>query len=401
MRFEDFEIVRPLGRGAFGTVYLAKQPITRRLVAVKLLDRVGEITDRNRRHFERECVAMATLSHPNVVTIFEADVRSDGVPFLVLEYMAGGTLADRVPMPVNSALDAIVEAAAGVEYAHGKGLIHRDIKPLNLLVSDADRVKVGDFGIALLGDHLGTSLDLTYEQAAGTMPYMAPELFIDDVGTISTDVYALGATLHELLTGQPPFVLDTDRGPAPLMRRILDDPLPPLPTSVPPLVAKLIQRTLSKTGEQRPRSATDFADQVRSIQETLRKVASKQELETSRSGEPPIPGVNDEASLRARADSGDPEAMVSLGVLLNREGRIGEAETWYRQAADLGDTDAMNNLGAIRHAAGRLLEAEALWRQAADLGNAFAMTNVGSALWNRGLREEAEDWWRKGRDHGF
>jgi serine/threonine-protein kinase len=193
-----------LGRGGMAVVYLAYDTELRRAVAVKMLADHGLADDAFRARFAREARSAAMLSHPNIVQVF--DIGEDaGRPFIVMEYVAGGTLADvlrreRRLAPMRVAAIAR-QCCAGLVCAHGAGLVHRDIKPHNLLLTPGATVKIADFGVARALDQ--TRLTLT-GSIVGTARYLAPEQADGGAVTAAADVYALGVVMYELLTGRPP-----------------------------------------------------------------------------------------------------------------------------------------------------------------------------------------------------
>ena len=198
-----YELVRPLGHGAMATVDLAHDVELDRPVALK---RLAENLARNeelRRRFLREARLAARLAHPNVVRVF--DVGEDGGrPFIAMEYVEGETLAEvvarRGPLPAAEAATLGMQACAGLAAAHAAGFVHRDVKPQNLLLSTDSVLKLGDFGIAV--GHDGTRLTVA-GTVLGTAGYLAPEQARGEQVTAAADIYALGAVLFELLTGEP------------------------------------------------------------------------------------------------------------------------------------------------------------------------------------------------------
>ena len=262
MGIEDFELLGAVDAGGFGTVYRARQQFTERIVALKIIDRAGVVDQDAMTRFRRECRALAALNHPNVVTIHDANVTADGVPYLAMEFMGGGTLADDLPLDVHRAVAVITEGALGLQALHDAGIIHRDIKPQNLLLSTEGAVKIGDLGLASLGEALGASLMPTQGALAGTFPYMAPELLEGAAPSVASDVYALGATLYELLAGAPPFLDLRNPAPGPLLLRISRESAEPLPRSIPRHIAEVVRSALSKDPKQRPSSAADLAVQL-------------------------------------------------------------------------------------------------------------------------------------------
>jgi serine/threonine protein kinase len=203
---DRYELGRRIGHGGMATVYLARDAQLDRPVAVKLLADNLSADREFRRRFEREARLAARLDHPNVVQVFDVGEDDDGRPFMVMEYVEGGTVGDivrrRRPSP-ERALRLLSQACAGVAHAHRAGLVHRDVKPHNLLVRFSDdRLKVTDFGIARAAEETG--LTRPTRGVLGTKPYMAPEQLEGGRVTPATDVYALGVVMRELLGERTP-----------------------------------------------------------------------------------------------------------------------------------------------------------------------------------------------------
>jgi serine/threonine protein kinase len=208
----NYVIIRKLGEGGMGAVYLAEHSRMRRFVALKVLSpRVVNRPDAIRR-FRREVQAVAKLSHENIVTAHDAD-EINGLQILVMEYVEGTNLSSLVrnkgPLPIRKAVDYIMQAARGLQYAHSKGIVHRDIKPGNLMLAENGTVKVLDLGLARFDETVAEreQTDLTETgNLMGTIDYLAPEQAADSSAADQrSDVYSLGCTLFHLLTGKPMF----------------------------------------------------------------------------------------------------------------------------------------------------------------------------------------------------
>jgi eukaryotic-like serine/threonine-protein kinase len=194
-----------IGQGGMGAVYLARQTALDRLVALKLV-RPRETDPTFAERFVREAKAMARLNHPHVVAVYESGAAG-GLPYLVMEYVDGVTLRDAMrerKLSPAEALAIVPQICDALEYAHGQGVVHRDVKPENILLGRDGRVKIADFGLAKVTDPAGVSLTGT-RQAMGTPHYMAPEQW-EKPGEVDhrADIYALGVVLYELLTGELP-----------------------------------------------------------------------------------------------------------------------------------------------------------------------------------------------------
>lgn len=255
-----------LDRGGFSTVYRARQTGFDRWVAIKVLN--TDLDDRQRDAFERECRAMGVVSqHPNIVTVLSAAYTDDGRPALVMELYGGGTYAQRLrregPLPAAEVLSLGVRIGAALQSAHDRGLLHRDVKPQNLFLSDYGEPALGDFGIsAFRGD------DTT--SGALTINYAAPEVIERREASPATDVYALAATLYTLVAGRRPFARSGVREqPSDVALRILRDPPPRIGDSCPPPLERALLQGLAKQPGDRPDSAGDLARLLQQVQGSL------------------------------------------------------------------------------------------------------------------------------------
>ncbi len=246
-----FEILGPLGEGATAVVHRARDATLGRVVALKVL-RAGKLTEVLRERFRREARAAAGLSHPNLVTVYDADAEADP-PWIAMELVDGRPLSEVDPGARTALLE---KAARGVAAAHAAGIVHRDLKPANILVTADGTAKVGDFGLAHV---LDTRSELTRTGTTlGTPLYMAPEQVEGRPEAISprTDVYALGAMLYEILAGRPPIVGESL---AELYRRIVVEDPAPLPGDA----GRVALKALDKDPARRYADAGEFADDLR------------------------------------------------------------------------------------------------------------------------------------------
>jgi serine/threonine-protein kinase len=252
---QRYELVRPLGHGAMATVDLAHDVELDRPVALKRLAENLARDEELRRRFVREARLAARLAHPNVVRVFDVG-EDDGRPFIAMEYVDGETLAEviarRGPLPPAEAAGLGVQICAGLAAAHAAGLVHRDVKPQNLLLGNDGVLKLGDFGIAV--GHEGTRLTVA-GTVLGTAGYLAPEQARGEQVTAAADIYAAGAVLYELLTGEPSRTVESlaelgsDDGFAP----------PDLPIGVPAELVTAVAACLAVRPEDRPESAAALA----------------------------------------------------------------------------------------------------------------------------------------------
>jgi serine/threonine-protein kinase PknK len=255
-----------IGRGGFGVVYKARQPSLHRTVAVKLVAS-GVLDERTKERFERELQAMGTLSgHPNIVTVFDSGFTTDNRPFIVMDYMSGGSVADRLargPIPWQEAVQIGIKVAAALEAAHRAGVLHRDIKPENVLISSYGEAKLGDFGIARVQGGPETRTGLV----TASMSHASPEILSGARPSVASDLYALGSTMHTILAGTPPFYRDTDESLVPMITRIATENSPDLrPRGVPDSVCRVVEKALSKDPLQRHHSAAEFGRELQQAQ---------------------------------------------------------------------------------------------------------------------------------------
>ena len=261
-----YRLIRPLGFGGMGTVYLGRHDRLQRDVAIKLLPRERVQTPGWLERFDREMVTVAAIEHPNVVRATDAGVY-EGWHYFVMEYLNGldtGRIARRVgQLTVADACEILRQAALGLDHIHQQGLVHRDIKPSNLMLTRSGQVKLLDLGLVLPGDDpLGTDERLTtVGHLLGTIGYMAPEQLLDCRQVDwRADLYSLGATLYRLLAGTLPH--SREQGLAAYILAITSQPPRPLDyyrDDVDAAVVRLVDRLLSQQPEQRPESAAEVA----------------------------------------------------------------------------------------------------------------------------------------------
>jgi WD40 repeat protein/predicted Ser/Thr protein kinase len=257
-----YEVLKELGRGGMGVVYLARQKSLDRLVALKVILAGAHADEHELARFRAEAEAVARLQHPHIVQIYEVG-EANGCPFLALEYLDGGSLNDKLrgtPLPAHEAAHLVETLARAVQAAHDKGIIHRDLKPANVLLTADGTPKVVDFGLA---KRLDASLQTQTGAILGTPDFMAPEQAEGKPVGPTADVHALGAILYEMLTGRPPFladnVLDT------LLRVRLEEAVPPsvLQPKTPRDLDTVCLKCLHKEPGKRYSTATALAEDLR------------------------------------------------------------------------------------------------------------------------------------------
>jgi eukaryotic-like serine/threonine-protein kinase len=285
-----FRLEEQIGSGGMSTVYRAFDPTLERWVAIKLMHRdISHDPDQLER-FRREARSVASLSHPHVVTVIDAG-EDDGRPFIVLEYVEGETLKERIRrsgrLPVAEAVAYAIEIGRALSAAHTQRLVHRDVKPQNVLIDGEGRAKVTDFGIARSLEAKGLTAT---GRVLGTTDYVSPEQALGHQVTQQSDVYSLGICLYEMLTGEVPFGADTQVAVA--MQHVRE-PMPDVQRRRPEVSAALaavIDRATAKETDNRYRTA---AEMVHDLEQVLA-------IEAARTGE-----VSGEATTVLQALSGD------------------------------------------------------------------------------------------------
>lgn len=267
-KIPGYEFVRLLGMGGFADVFEYRQELPRRSVAVKVL-LSGSLDQEAREAFFAEANVMAQLSHhPSIVTVYHADIASDGRPYLVMEYCSRPGLGTRYRMErftVAEVLRTGIRVASAVEAAHHLGILHRDIKPANILATDFGWPALTDFGIA---STLGSSAAAT----GMSIPWAAPELLAErPTGDARGDVYSLGATIYSLLVGRSPFeVPGRSNSPADLLSRIERSPLPSIDREdVPPGLSAVLARAMAKDPDRRFLSALALAHSLQQVERSM------------------------------------------------------------------------------------------------------------------------------------
>nr|WP_320134035.1 protein kinase [uncultured Holophaga sp.] len=264
-----YEIIRSLGNGAMGEVFLAHHPVIGREVAIKtILPGVAKGEDAEAR-FRREAAAAGQLNHPNLVTIYDFD-KDQGILYLVMEYVKGDDLEDLIRergLSQSQFLEVLAQVCDGLGYAHRNGIIHRDVKPANVrVVRDGKRIqaKVMDFGIARMEDSNMTSTGIVM----GTVSYMAPEYIQSGKASNLTDLFAVGVMLYEALTGTKPFAGDNTT--TVLFKIVSENPRPIDLESIQgisPSVRDILDRTLAKDPARRYPSAEELARALRACKD--------------------------------------------------------------------------------------------------------------------------------------
>jgi len=261
-----YKVLKELGRGAMGVVYLGKDPTIQRLVAIKTM-RLDEIDDAEKREevktrFFREAESTGRLAHPHIVTIYDAGEEQD-LAYIAMEVLEGTTLKhwSRKPnlLPLDKLIPILATVADAMDYAHQQGVVHRDIKPANIMITAGATVKVMDFGIAKIASSSKTQTNIVL----GTPTYMSPEQIAGKKVDGRSDIFSLGVVLFEMLTGRPPFTADNLSA---LLFAIAHNPSPSIKVirpDIPPALQQVLNQALEKDPALRFRRAAEFAQELR------------------------------------------------------------------------------------------------------------------------------------------
>ena len=284
--FGSYRIIEPLGRGGMASVYKAYEAALDRYVALKVLPGEFLHDETFAERFRREAKVVARLEHPNIIPIHAFGIEG-GIPWMAMRLISGGALSsllrgrrlahDRITTILRGVADAL-------DYAHGKGVVHRDVKPQNILLDEAERVYLADFGIAKMVEGSGALTQTG--MITGTPQYMAPEQATGQPVDQRVDIYALGVVAYEMLTGRVPFAADT---PVAVLMKHVTEPMPIPPASaVPEPLVRALLRSMAKKPEDRWPTAGAFA---RALQEGLAEVptASLPVASTTTVGRPAVP----------------------------------------------------------------------------------------------------------------
>jgi eukaryotic-like serine/threonine-protein kinase len=256
-----YRILRKLGSGGMASVYLAEDEDLGRRVAIKILSERYASDDNFNERFRREAKSAASLSHPNIVSIYDRG-DAEGQPYIAMEVIEGRTLKElimtRGPLPLGLAIGYAKHILGALRFAHRHGIIHRDIKPHNVLLGAEDRVKVTDFGIARAGASQMTEVG----SIMGTAQYLSPEQARGAPVAAASDLYSVGVVLYEMLTGKTPFNGDTPIEIA--MKHLNEAPRPPSEhrSEIPPELDQIVLRALAKDPHDRYQSAEEFSDDL-------------------------------------------------------------------------------------------------------------------------------------------
>ncbi len=266
--FDRYQLLEQIGQGGMATVYKARDTRLDRQVAVKVIRRESfppEQFDTILKRFEREAKSLGGLSHPNIVGVIDYG-EHDGSPYLVMEYLSGGTLKDLLgsPLPWRNAVRLLIPIARALEYTHEHGIINRDIKPSNILLTEKGLPMLTDFGLVKIFETRGATSLTASGAGLGTPDYMAPEQWTGEATALS-DIYSLGVVFYEMITGHRPYASDT---PAGILLKQVSEPLPLPKQYVPDLphnVESVLLKTLAKKPEDRYPDMRSFANELQDL----------------------------------------------------------------------------------------------------------------------------------------
>ena len=244
-----YDVGRPLGSGGMGEVFLARDRVLGRDVALKVLRTQYAGDSEFAERFKREARSAASLSHPNIVQVYDRGETDDGASYIAMEYVPGGTLKEKIvgegPLGRREAAALGAQVAEALGAAHERGMVHRDIKPQNVLLTDRGDAKVADFGIARAGSSVTISKT---GSVMGTAGYMSPEQALGEPATPKSDLYSLGVVLYEALTGELPFTADN---PIAVSMKHVNEPLRP-PREIDPTIPRGHERPGNQAHGQGP-----------------------------------------------------------------------------------------------------------------------------------------------------
>lgn len=277
-----YQVEAEIGRGAMGVVYRARDPKIDRLVAIKTISLAGQEPEDEqdyRERFLQEARAAGRLSHPGIVTIYDAGEQPETrEPYLVMEYVSGQSLnrllfAADGKLPVETALQFVIEIAEALDYAHSQGVIHRDIKPANILITEDGHAKIADFGVARLNQTLTTHTG----QIFGSPAYMAPEQLTRGHADARSDLFSVGVMLYSMITGFRPFQGNSAETVCFKLMNVEPVPVTSFQAEVHPRLDRIVARAIAKEPDERFQTGSELARDLR-------------EFLTSINGDVPTPG---------------------------------------------------------------------------------------------------------------
>jgi serine/threonine protein kinase/Tfp pilus assembly protein PilF len=282
-----YKILQEIGAGGMGVVYKAQDTKLDRLVALKFLPKQFSINEEEKQRFIHEAKAAAALDHPNICNIYEINETEEGQMFISMSYYAGETLKDKIkkgPIKLDEALDIVIQVAEGLNKAHKKDIVHRDIKSANILITDESLVKILDFGLAKLRGQTKLTKEGT---TLGTVAYMSPEQTTGEEADHRSDIWSLGVLLYEMVTGQLPFKGDYEQAVVYSILNEDPEPVTAIRTGISTDIEKVIFKLLTKDTSKRYQHVDDLIVDLRKLKED-----SKPEVSISRKKTTPVKMLN-------------------------------------------------------------------------------------------------------------
>jgi serine/threonine-protein kinase len=369
-RLGRYEILSELGQGAMGVVYKATDPLIDRVVAIKTINLglAQEEKEEYEARFYQEAKAAGRLSHPNIVTIYDVG-KSGDVAYIAMEFLQGreirDVLDDGEKLPVAQVLDIVSQVALGLAYAHEHGIVHRDVKPSNIMMIRDGHVKITDFGIARMES---AAVRTQTGMVLGSPKYMSPEQVMGKLIDQRSDIFSLGVMLYEMLTGKAPFVGENVNA---IMYQTLNGVPPPPSTvnpDVPDMLNFIVAKALAKSLDDRYQSAKDMANDLRACRDSLPR--SSEAVAVSKSASATAAALPDAAPIVARVDEGEeskPVATLGLSSAFDSFGatmRLAAMTASSEEVAELSKTlkiarPSMDEINQAAKPAARKLEASA------------------------------------------
>ncbi len=313
-----YEVLGELGQGAMGVVYKAKDPLIDRVVAIKTINLSLAMDEKEEYEgrFYQEAKAAGRLNHPNIVTIYDVG-KSGDVAYIAMELLEGRELRDIMNegalLPIDQVLNIVAQVAQGLAYAHEHDIVHRDVKPSNIMVIRDGHVKITDFGIARMAS---SSVRTQTGMVLGSPKYMSPEQVMGKAIDQRSDIFSLGVMLYEMLTGQAPF--DGENVNAIMYQTLNAVPAPPstINPAVPEMVNFIVAKALAKGLEDRYQNAKDFAVDLRTCRDTLPRTIDQVDL-----SKPPVSSkkkLPDTIEITSKADADEEDVKSGSNVRLSK-----------------------------------------------------------------------------------
>jgi serine/threonine protein kinase len=310
-----YEVLDEIGQGAMGVVYKARDPLIDRVVAIKTINLSMAMDEKEEYEgrFYQEAKAAGRLNHPNIVTIYDVG-KSGNVAYIAMEFLEGRELRDIMNdgalLPVDQVLHIVAQVAQGLAYAHEHDIVHRDVKPSNIMVIRDGHVKITDFGIARMAS---SSVRTQTGMVLGSPKYMSPEQVMGKAIDQRSDIFSLGVMLYEMLTGEAPFNGENVNA---IMYQTLNA-IPPPPSMVNPAIPEMVNfivaKALAKGMEDRYQNAKDFAVDLRTCRDTLPRSGQPGDLSKLPGGEKKLPDAIDIAGRRGMEEE-DAKSASSAGL---------------------------------------------------------------------------------------